>query len=45
MKTILPLQAEVQVLMGKAKEERPPQMPVHPSPNNWRIYRQLILRV
>ena len=44
MRMILLLQAEVQVLMGKAKDQRPMQMLMHPDPIDWRICQQLNLR-
>ena len=44
MRMILLLQAEVQVLMGKAKNQRPMQMPMHPDHIDWRTCQQLKLR-
>lgn len=41
MRMILLLQAEVQVLMEKAKNQRPMQILMHPDPIDWRTCQQL----
>ena len=44
MRMILLLQAEVQVLMVKAKNQRPMQILMHLDHIDWRTYQQLKLR-